>query len=332
MLVSIGDLAQTLVLKRQNTAAKAGMEALTTALTTGRVADAGGHLGGNFGPLAGLDTSLTRLKAFAGVTAEAARIGDGIQGVLQLVDDVARALSPALLTAGDGGAGSILNGAALQAEQALGQVVGALNTRVADRSLMAGVATDRPALVDGGNLLAQAEAVVAGSTSAGAVEAALEAWLADPAGFQADAYRGGDPPSALPVAEGEEVQFDVTAADPALRATLKGVLMGALLARGVLAGQPAAQAALARRAGESLAETAPDRAHLSARIGITEQRIAAAEARNSAEETALSLARNGLVGVDGYDTATALQEAQARLEMLYTLTARLSRLSLSDYM
>ena len=44
------------------------------------------------------------------------------------------------------------------------------------------------------------------------------------------------------------------------------------------------------------------------------------------------MARGGMVGVDGYDTATALQETQARLETLYTLTARLSRLKLADYL
>lgn len=332
MLVSIGDLAQTLVLKRQNSAAKGEIQALTTALTTGRVTDAGAHLRGNFGPLAGLDSSLTRLKAYAEVTAEASRMGAGIQSVLGLIDDAAKALSPALLAAGDGGAGSILQGAAMQAGQVLGQVVGALNTRVADRSLMAGAATDQPALVDAETLLAQAKVVVAGQTGAAGVEAALQGWLDDPAGFVAQAYRGGTAAAPLPLAEGEAAGFDVTATDPAIRATLKGVLMGALLAEGVPSADPAAQAALARRAGESLAETAADRAHLSARVGIVEARIAAAETRNGAEETQLQMARNELVGVDGYDTATALQEAQSRLEMLYTLTARLSRLSLSDYL
>lgn len=332
MLVSIGDLAQSLMLKRQNTAAKVGMQVLTTQLTTGRTADVAAHLRGNLGPLAGLDASLMRLQGYAEVTADAARTGAGIQSVLGLVDDAARALGPALLTAGNGGAGSILNGAALQAGQVLGQVVGALNTRVADRSLLAGVATDQPALVDADTLLAQAGVAVAGATGATAVEAALQTWLDDPAGFAAQAYRGGASRSGLPLAEGETVALDITAADPALRATLKGVLMGALLGQGLLAGQPEARAALARRAGESLAETAPDRAHLSARIGIAEARIAAAETRNAAETSSLQTARNGMVGVDGYDTATALQEAQSRLEMLYTLTARLSRLSLSDYM
>ncbi|AWB50099.1 flagellar biosynthesis protein FlgL [Gemmobacter aquarius] len=331
-LTSIGDLAQSLVLKRQNTAAKADLQRLSTMLTTGKVTDASTHLRGNLAPLAALDATLSRLEGYAQVTAEASRNAAAVQDILGLVDKATAGLGPALLTAGQGGAGSILTGAALQADQVLDQIVSALNTRVADRSLLAGVADDRPALVDTESLLAQAAAAVAGAVGAAGVDAALQDWLDDPAGFVAQAYRGDAPRAPLPVAEGEVARLDVTAADPALRGTLKGVLMGALLNRGVLAGQPQARADLARRAGETLAESAPDRAHLAARVGIAQQRIEAAAARNSAEATTLAMARGGMVGVDGYDTATALQEAQTRLETLYTLTARLSRLNLSDYL
>lgn len=331
-LTSIGDLAQSLMLKRQNTAAKADLQRLTTMLTTGKVTDAATHLRGNLAPLAALDASLARLDGYAQVTAEASRSGAAVQQVLALVDKAAVGLGPALLTAGQGGAGSVLTGAALQAGQVLDQVVSALNTRVADRSLLSGVADDKPALVDAATLLSQAGAAVANAVGAAGIDAALQDWLDDPAGFLAQSYQGGAARAPLAIAEGEVARLDVTAADPALRGTLKGVLMGALLNRGVLAGQPQARADLARLAGETLAETAAERAHLGARVGIAEQRIEAAAARNLAEASTLAMVRNGMVGVDGYDTATALQETQARLETLYTLTARLSRLKLADYL
>ena len=54
--------------------------------------------------------------------------------------------------------------------------------------------------------------------------------------------------------------------------------------------------------------------------------------RNAAEASALQIARNGLVAADPYDTATAIQAVQTQIETLYTLTARLSRLSLTDYL
>ena len=331
-MVSIGDLSQSIMLKRQNTAAKADLQRLTTMLTSGRVADAATHLNGNFGPLAGLDASIVRLGGYREVTSEAASRAAAVQGVIGLVDATASQIGPAMLVAGLLGAGSDMAGISMQASDALAQVVGAMNTRVADRSLLAGVATDMPAMVNAAALVAQAKAVVSGATGVSGIEAALQGWLDDPAGFGAQAYGGGAAAQPMSVAEGEAVRLDVTATDPALKATLKGLLMGALLAEGVLAGQPQARADLARRAGESLAESAADRAHLSARIGQAEARIAAAVARNAAEVSTLTLARNEMVGVDGYDTASTLQETQTRLEMLYTLTARLSRLNLSDYL
>lgn len=331
-LISIGDLSQSLLLKRQNAAMKADLQRLTTELTNGRVTDAAAHLRGNLAPLAGLDASLTRIEGFVQVTAEASRTGAALQNVLGLVDTVATGLGPALLLAGQGGAGSILTGAAAQARQSLDQVVGVLNTRVADRSLLAGVATDGPAMVGSAMLLSLAEVVVAGAVGAAGVEAALQDWMDDPAGFAAQAYLGGAARPPLPVAEGETVALDVTANDPAMRNTLKGLLMGALLQRGVLSGDPQARTDLARRAGEHLAETAPDRAHLAARVGMAQARIAAAEVRNAAERSGLLMARQEMLGVDGYETATALQQTQTRLETLYTLTARLSRLNLADYL
>lgn len=331
-LISIGDLSQGLMLKRQNAAAKAELQRLTTMLTTGRVTDVATHSGGNLVPLAGLDASLSRLQGYRQVTGEAARHGATVQIVLGAVDQAALASGPALLAAGQGGTEAMVRGAAMQAGLALGQVVGALNTRIADRSVLAGIATDRLAVVDAETLLSQAAAVVVGASSVVDIETALQDWLDDPSGFAAQAYTGGAGLSPVPVADDETVRLDVTANDPALRATLKGLLMGALLERGVLGGQPEARAGLARRAGENLAETAPDRAHLAARVGVAEAQIAAADVRNAAETSVLEMARNEMVGVDGYETATSLQEAQTRLETLYTLTARLSRLNLADYL
>ena len=57
-----------------------------------------------------------------------------------------------------------------------------------------------------------------------------------------------------------------------------------------------------------------------------------ASARNGAETSALEIARTDILAIDPYRTATELQSTETRLETLYTLTARLSRLSLSEYL
>ncbi|PQO24558.1 flagellar biosynthesis protein FlgL, partial [Rhodobacteraceae bacterium WD3A24] len=71
---------------------------------------------------------------------------------------------------------------------------------------------------------------------------------------------------------------------------------------------------------------------LEGRVGAAEARVERAAARNSAEATAMESARNDLVGRDPFETASALQETTARLEKIYTVTARLSRLSLLEFL
>ena len=74
-----------------------------------------------------------------------------------------------------------------------------------------------------------------------------------------------------------------------------------------------------------------------ARLRLTLDRAGALEVTRaplppSPPEWRLGLATARLASADPYEAATALTDAEARLEKLYALTARLSRLSLMDYL
>jgi flagellar hook-associated protein 3 FlgL len=172
----------------------------------------------------------------------------------------------------------------------------------------------------------------AGAVSSGDVEAAVTAWFADPAGFQATVYQGGAVLDPVAVGTDQTAQIDVTAMDPAILATLKGVAMGALLSRGVLAGSDVARVDLAKRAGESLASAQTGITQVSARLGTTEATIQNTATRNDAEKDVLQTARLNLLSVDPYETASKFQEAQGQLQTLYAITARASRLKLVDFL
>ena len=74
------------------------------------------------------------------------------------------------------------------------------------------------------------------------------------------------------------------------------------------------------------------RVTLAARIGTVEAQIEAARTRNSAEETALGIFRSEIGSVDSYEAATRLEQARSQLESLYLITARVSRLSLTEFL
>ncbi|MDZ4136546.1 MAG: flagellin, partial [Paracoccaceae bacterium] len=211
-------------------------------------------------------------------------------------------------------------------------VISALNTRVGDRSLFAGQGTEGPAVADAQTILASLDIAIAGAQSADDVQIAVSDWFDSPTGYAAAAYLGSTALAPLSIAQGEAVTIDFTAADPEIRDTLKGLAMAALLDRGALNGSPAARADLARLAGESLLTSQTGRADMAARLGIAEGQIEAAKIRNGAETSALQIARNGIISADPFEAAAKLETTQTQLETLFALTARLSRLSLVDFL
>jgi flagellar hook-associated protein 3 FlgL len=160
----------------------------------------------------------------------------------------------------------------------------------------------------------------------------LDAWLASPTGFDTEAYQGGPALAPVQIALGEAANMNITATDPAVKATLKGLILASLLDRGLMAGQPQARQDLANKAGLSLMQTNTDRAYLTGRLGAVEAQVEAASARNSAEVTSLKIVRNEITTIDPYEAASKLQDTQSQLEKIYTLTARMTRLSLMDYL
>lgn len=331
-LTTYGDLAQSMLLRRQQTALKSEMTVLSTEVTTGRTSDSAKYLRGNLASLTAIDASLGRTSAYRKVTAQAALIAQTMQTSLSTLGDLATGLGPTLLTAGTLTGQQALDAVAADARQSFATAISALNVRVADRSVFAGVDTTGAATASADDILAALTTATAGATTAADVIAAVNAWFDDPAGFTATSYLGGTGRGAVTVAADENVTLNTTANDPAIREVLKGLAMAALLDLGVLSGNDSERAELATSAGEQLAEAENARAHLAARIGTVEAHISAATTRNEAEYTALSVARTGLIAADPYEASTRLEEAETQLQLLYAVTARMTKLTLAAYL
>lgn len=332
---TIGDLSRGLALRSRNAEIKARLDRLSAELASGRTADPRARVGGDFRPLAAIERSLSLLDSYDLATGEAAFAAETMQTALGALFDSAQTLAPKLMSAGSLGGAQMLDTTGAEARDALGHAVSALNTRAAGRALFAGADTDAAALADADTILAAIGAEVAGLTGAADVMAALDAWFDTPGGgFDSLAYQGADaPPAALRLAEGQSVTLAITAADPPLRATLKGLVAAALLADDtVLGGDVAARGALAESAGETLLGAEGQLTALRGDLGTAQARIEEIGTENAATRAAMELARTDLLAADPYETATGIEAAQTQLETLYAITARLSRLSLADYL
>lgn len=330
MRISVGDASLTNILARQGAELRGQVQRAAQEVATGKHADLGLTLRGDFSPLLAIDASLSRLAAYHSTATDAAFQAAAQQSAISGLSQLAGGISIALLGARDTSTPAQVNSLAADARGRLASAIGLLNTQASGRAVFSGQATDTAPLGAADDLLSALEAAAAGATTAGQVAAAVSTWFNDPLGFAAF-YQGGAALAPVPIAPGETAELPTTAMDPTIRATLAGFAMAALLDRGALAGDPSERARLAVTAGQDLTRTEEDRITLSARIGTIEARIETARTRNAAEETALGILRSDIGSVDPYEAATRLETVRMQLESLYLVTARVSRLSLTEY-
>lgn len=331
--VGMGDMAQGLALQSRTRALKQAMARAMEEVATGRLADPLAATRGDAAAQAAIARDLARLDGFRIAAVETGQRAQAMQAALGVVRDATEGFGAALAAAQTGSAPGLVDALGAGAAQRLATAVAALNVRAADRTLFAGTETGGPALAPAEDILAALTAAVAGETTAAGVADAVAAWFAAPAGGFADlGYLGGAAAAAVPLAPGEAVAVDVTAAAPEVAAALEGLALAALLDRGVLAGDGTGRAALARSAGERVLAADGGIVALAARLGEAEARIEAAGVRTAAEATALEVASADLLAADPYAAASRLAETEGQLEALYLMTARLARLSLTEYL
>jgi flagellar hook-associated protein 3 FlgL len=331
---TMGDLAQTQQSRRQYADLSRQQTRLTEEVATGLRADRGRAVGGDFTALAGIERSLAVLASHDLAAREAELATGAVQAALGSLQDAAQVFSGKIAGGLQTPGATAIRTLAAEARERLDAGLSALNVQSGDRYLLSGTATDQRPLIDGAALLAALGTATAGLPAVSDVTAAVDAWFDAPAGgggFLDIAYGGAATPLApFSIGPEDRAAMTLTAADPALREMLKGLATAALVDTGTFAGNPQAQAQLLRAGGDRLLSADAGLIDLRAALGTVEARIGEAQSANGASRTALSLERNALVSADPYDAATELEAVQTRIETLYTLTVRLSRLTLAD--
>ncbi|MBU2360814.1 MAG: flagellar biosynthesis protein FlgL [Alphaproteobacteria bacterium] len=331
---SIGDLSQHFQSLRQGSAIKTRMNTLTQELSSGRIADLSSHLQGNIGQLAVLDREIAVIDGFD-LTA-----GQLQQQLAQKQIVLSRMTTEQIdLATQQLGISSSSSETEIRAAEAAGRAgfdafADLLNARLGDRSLFAGAAVDRPAVASGADMLADILTSIGGATDAASITASIDAWFDDPAGGFATLGYTGDTGPAPTQRTGSQDVLTLTgrADDQGFRDMLKAAALTAV--SDALSGtlDKPTRAALMRTGAERGFGAAKAVTAIAARIGEDEQRLDEGATRRTAQRTTFATARNALVTADPFDTATLLQSVQQQLELHYTATARLSRLSLANYL
>ena len=333
-LHTIGDLAQSFVLRQQSSTLKQQMNGLAKELSSGLVSDPTMHLSGNFTHLADVKHKLQVLDSLRAGAEQGRRDTGLMQTALERFQSEAEQLSStALLFGAPSGAMSISNLAG-EARESLGAMLSALNTSFGGRSLFAGADVASPAVVPSDVFIAAVNAAVAGASTTADINTAMDNFFDTPGGdFDTLIYQGSTTARAsYPLGDGEAVTLDLRADDPAIRETLKQIAIAVVLdnAGHSLSGDD--QANLALQVGEALLVEQSALTGIRADLGFAESRIDRAATRHSAEISGLNLIQAELLAADPYETATELEAVQIQLETIYTLTSRMSRLNLVNFL
>ena len=333
-ITSLGDLANSVQLRRETGRIKNDLARLTKELSSGVVTDFSSHLKGDYGQLAGLERGLARAEGYRSVIEEQKLLLNTQQSTISKLREFGQ-ISDVLLTLPDAAGETLISNAGADALANFASALSTLNVQSGGRTVFSGTSTNLPAVSDSETILSaiEAEILASGAVTATDVETVVVAWFGPGGGFDTVGYLGGPIATSGATLSDTEVSAPLDNANTQpIREHLAALSLGALLGRNVLAGDLAEQQALARKTGERLIDTNDQLVAKEASLGIQQAQIERAAVEVQSQKVSLELARSALIEADPYDTAVRLQNSELQLQSIYAVTARLSRLSLVEFL
>ena len=330
---SIGDLAANFMNRRFDARVNDRIQTLSLELTTGVTEDPVERLGGMTAGLVALDRSLSLMDAYDLAGKQAVNVATATRITLQGVGGHLGAIEGSTAIFLEGGSDAAVGPLAQESRSAFDGVIETLNTQLLGKPLFAGTSVSGPAIQSSDQIFSNLTASLTGLTTAEDVSDAIDDYFRPGGAFEAADYLGADRSrDAMRVGAGRTVSLDLRADDDRLRGTLAELAKIAVLDMGVLAGEEKERVALVSGRMSDLLSARDALTDMTAEAGSAEASLEQIATRNATERESLSKHRLNLLATDPYATATELQSSEAQLEMLYTLTARLSRLSLTAYL
>ena len=308
---------------------------LAKEVATGLIADPVEATGGDPLMLYQIEREIEQAAANLAVLDQGRGRASATQLALGRIESAAAPLGADLLgaaTLGDA-VGAVTRAAG--ARGAMADMASALNARFAERSLFAGAAVDRAAVAPAEDMLAEIESRIAPGASSDQIIAIIDDYFfADPGGFAANGYLGADvdaPP--LRVGDDPPVTYAVRADDDAIVATLAALAIIAIGGDGPIDGAERARTlALLREGAERAIEAGDGVAALRSQVGAAEARIEELAVRETARSDLLTDTRLSVVAADQFEAATELKAVETKIQAIFSVTARLSDLSLTNFL
>lgn len=331
---AIGDLAAFMLASQLQASLRKSADTAAHQATTGLAKDKARHLGGSSMALSLLDRKAQLLEEHQRGIAELAVFASSTQTVLGKIQDQSLELAKRLSVTSQLKELTTLGTLSNSAAQVFVDVVDALNTEVAGRYLFSGVATDRPPLPGGLDLLSMLKEDLAGISSPDAAMSAINSWFNAPTGaFETMVYAGSVSGFAQrPIGPDATVVFGLRADGDTVRHLLTALATAAVASDASLEFSTTDQQTMLDQARKDLGDADRNLIEERAGVGLTEATIATSRRETDIDLNRLAFDRTSLLGVDQFEAASEFEAAQQQLDTFYRIAARQSRVSLAEYL
>lgn len=331
---SIGDLASGLLLNQSNLQAKRNMLRLSKELTTGVTSDVGATLRNDFSQQMSWEHRIGSSQIREKTLSEALTNIQVKQSVLGAIGDSVLALSNDIALTLGSGTSIAIDAVAANAKDVFNQVVSRLNVQSGGKSLFSGARNDKQAIASVQDILTSVKSALGSTATVSDVIDEVQSWMNDPlSGFSSHGYLGGnEDAAAIRVGANRLIDESTRADDPALRATVQNLILASLSVDQDLALSISNKAALLKVAADGLRSAEGQIIGLRTSVGYVEAEVTKGKVAAGAEIATAELLRANTLGIDEYEVASKLQQAELQLEKIYTLTARSARMSLLEYL
>ncbi len=319
------DVLQSQLFQRTVTKNRVDLATAAQELTTGNTTDVVGKLAGRANEfnlvtkaLADIEAGQTRLQ----LTESRLRVAEtALQSIRSRASELAdRAETDSLV---EGGAGAVQTVAT--ARSSLESVVNRLNESYAGRFLFSGDDVGTPTLASIDDINASFDAAFGGITDSAALETAISDYFGPGGTFETTIYQGGTQnSSAVLLDSGTSIQNQARGDDASLRNVVEG------LARLIYQPEDGRLAWISNAVG-TLRQGEIGTLNLEADLGRQRQLVAEEIVANQEQESVLRNSREELIGVDAFEAASRVTRLEAQLEASYTIAARISRLTFTDF-
>jgi flagellar hook-associated protein 3 FlgL len=213
--------------------------------------------------------------------------------------------------------------AAREAEGAIGQLFSTLNTRLGDRYLFAGDATDTPPFDGTDQLISDVRAIAASAAGTIDFNAQIDAYF----DAQTGPYQQGIYAGTSNISDADSIN----AIHPALTELVKGLSILSLAQSNpniaIIDNDPT----ILQTAASKLLAAASGITNLQADQGFKQERIEREQNTLNTEETILTLSFEQITGRDQFEAASELRQLETNLEASFLVTSRLADLQFLNF-